>query len=86
MAEPQEERPTSNAGAVIKSTIERIEHLNEEIKVLNDDKRDIFAEAKGNGLDVKAIKTIISLRRQDASERQEQEAVVETYMQAMGML
>ena len=47
---------------------------------------DVFAEAKGNGFDVKALRTIVRLRKQDAGERAEQETILETYMQALGML
>jgi len=70
----------------IKSIIERVERLEEEKKGLGDDIRDIYAEAKGNGLDVKALRTIVRMRKQDPSERQEQEAILEIYMHAMGML
>jgi hypothetical protein len=51
-----------------------------------DDFRDVYAEAKGNGFDVKALRTIVRLRKQDANERAEQETILETYMQALGML
>jgi uncharacterized protein (UPF0335 family) len=66
--------------------IERIERLEEEKKGIADDIRDVYAEAKGNGYDVKALRTIIRLRKQDANERAEQETILETYMQALGML
>jgi uncharacterized protein (UPF0335 family) len=48
--------------------------------------RDIYAEAKGNGYDVKALRTIVRLRKMDANDRQEAETILETYMQALGML
>ena len=70
----------------LKSFVARIERLEEEIKALNDDKRDVYAEAKANGFDVKALKHVISLRRQDVETRKEHEAIVEVYMQALGML
>lgn len=70
----------------LKALIERIERLEEEKKTIADDIRDVYAEAKGNGYDVKALRTIVRMRRQDANERQEQETILETYMQAMGML
>ena len=66
--------------------IERIERLEEEKKTISDDIRDVYAEAKGNGFDVKALRTIVRLRKQDEGERQEQETILETYMQALGML
>jgi uncharacterized protein (UPF0335 family) len=70
----------------LKSIIERIERLEEEKKAISDDIKDVYGEAKGNGFDVKALRTIIRLRKQDADERQEQETILETYMQALGML
>jgi uncharacterized protein (UPF0335 family) len=70
----------------LKAVVERIERLEEEKKALADDIRDVYAEAKGNGYDVKALRTIIRLRKQDKAERQEHEAVLETYMHALGML
>lgn len=70
----------------LKAFVERIERLEEEKKALSDDIRDVFAEAKGNGFDVKALRTIIRLRRQDHDERQEQEAIIDLYMQALGMM
>ena len=70
----------------LKAIIERIEHLEEEKKAISDDIRDVYAEAKGNGYDVKALRTIVRMRKQDANERAEQETILETYMQALGML
>ncbi len=70
----------------LKAFVERVERLEEEKKALADDIRDVFAEAKGNGFDVKALRTVIKLRRQDINERKEAEAILETYMAALGML
>ena len=70
----------------LKAFIERIERLEEEKKTIADDIRDVYAEAKGNGFDVKALRTIVRLRKQDADERKEHEAVLETYMHALGMI
>ena len=70
----------------LRAIVERIERLEEEKKTISDDVRDIYAEAKGNGYDVKALRTIVRLRKQDANERAEQETILETYMQALGML
>jgi uncharacterized protein (UPF0335 family) len=70
----------------LKSIIERIERLEEEKKTISDDVRDVYTEAKGNGFDVKALRTIVRMRKQDANERQEQETILEMYMQALGML
>jgi len=70
----------------LKAIIERIERLEEEKKQISDDIRDVYAEAKGNGFDVKALRAIVKMRKQDPNERQEQETILETYMQALGML
>jgi uncharacterized protein (UPF0335 family) len=70
----------------LKAIIERVERLEEEKKTISDDIRDVYAEAKGNGFDVKALRTIVRLRKQDENERAEQETILETYMQALGML
>jgi uncharacterized protein (UPF0335 family) len=70
----------------LKAIIERIERLEEEKKTISDDIRDVYAEAKGNGFDVKALRTIVRLRKQDANERAEEETILETYMLALGML
>jgi uncharacterized protein (UPF0335 family) len=66
--------------------IERIEKLEEEKKAISDDIKDVFAEAKGNGYDVKALRAVIRIRKQDKDERMEQEAILETYLHALGML
>lgn len=78
--------PAGFAKDQLRSFVERVERLEEEIKALNSDKRDIFAEAKSNGFDVDAIKAILKIRRQDADERHEHDAIVELYAQALGMM
>ena len=70
----------------LKAFVERVERLEEEKKAIADDIKDVYAEAKGNGFDVKALRTIIRLRKQDADERREQETILETDMHALGML
>ena len=70
----------------LKAIIERIERLEEEKKTISDDIRDVYAEAKGNGFEVKALRTIVRMRKQDADERKEHETILETYMHALGML
>lgn len=70
----------------LKALVERIERMEEEKAIIAADIRDVYAEAKGNGFDVKALRTIIRLRKQDANERAEHEAILETYMVALGML
>ena len=70
----------------LKSIIGRVEKLEEEKQTISADIKDVFAEAKGNGFDVKAIRSIIKLRKQDAQEREEAETILDTYMRALGML
>jgi uncharacterized protein (UPF0335 family) len=70
----------------LKAFVERVERLEEEKKAIADDIRDVYAEAKVNGFDVKALHTVVRLRKQDVNERREQEAILETYLQALGML
>ncbi len=77
---------TSFAKDQLKAIIERIERLEEEKKTFSDDIKDVFVEAKSNGFDVKALRTIIRMRKQDANERQEAETILETYMQALDMI
>jgi uncharacterized protein (UPF0335 family) len=74
------------ANKQLKVIVERIERLETDKKAISDDIRDVFAEAKGNGYDVKALRKIIAMRKLDANERQETETILETYMQALGML
>lgn len=74
------------AKAHLKAFVERVERLEEEKKAIADDIRDVYAEAKSNGFDVKALRAIIRLRKQDTSERLEHEAIIDTYMHALGML
>ena len=82
----QDEPATKFAKDQLKAIIERIERLEEEKKTISDDIRDVYAEAKGNGFDVKVLRTIVRMRKQDVDERKEEEAVLETYMHALGML
>lgn len=70
----------------LKAFVERVEKLEEEKKAISDDVRDVYAEAKANGYDTKALRTVVKLRKLDVNERKEQEAVLETYMHALGML
>ena len=74
------------AGERLRSLIERIERLEEEKRTLSADIKEVYAEAKGTGFDVKALRTIVRLRKQDVDERREQETILETYMHALGML
>jgi uncharacterized protein (UPF0335 family) len=83
----EEEQPAHRfAKDQLKAFVERVERLEEEKKAIADDIRDVYAEAKGNGFDVKALRVIVRLRKEDADERREHETIVETYMHALGML
>lgn len=77
---------TSIARDQLRTVVERIERLEEEKKAIADDIRDVYAEAKGNGFDVKTIRTVVRLRKLEPSERQEQEAMLDLYLSALGML
>jgi uncharacterized protein (UPF0335 family) len=75
-----------NSNQQLKSIVERVENVNEQIKGLTDDRGDIFKEAKGNGFDVKALRTIIRLRAMNPDDIAAQEAILDTYKSALGML
>jgi uncharacterized protein (UPF0335 family) len=77
--------PASFAKDQLKSIVERIERLEEEKQALSDDIKEVYAEAKGNGFDTRTLRTLVRLRKQDSNERHEQEALLELYMQALGM-
>jgi uncharacterized protein (UPF0335 family) len=73
------------AGERLKSFIERVERLEEEKKALAEDIKEVFAEAKGVGFDVKTMRQILKLRRMDKDDVDEQEALLDTYLRALGM-
>jgi uncharacterized protein (UPF0335 family) len=75
----------SIAADQLKAFVERIERLEEEKAALASDIRDVYAEAKGNGFDIKILRKVIGLRKKDRDERMEEEAVLDLYMQALGM-
>lgn len=85
-AKPRESKAGGVAAAQLRTFVERIERLNEEKRSLADDIKDVFAEAKGNGFDTKAMRKIIAERKMDAAERQEFESVLDIYRHALGML
>ena len=70
-------------GCKICAFVERIENLDSEIQELNEQKKEVFAEAKGEGFDVKILKEIVKLRKQDEEERDERESMLDLYMRAM---
>jgi uncharacterized protein (UPF0335 family) len=74
------------AGERLRSFIQRIERMAEEKASIGADIREVFAEAKSNGFDPKIMRQVIKLRKMDAADRQEQEALLATYMSALGML
>ena len=65
--------------------IERIERLEEDKKTVSDEIKDVYAEAKGTGYDVKVVRKIVSIRKQDQDKRREEEEILELYLQALGM-
>ena len=71
------------AGDRIRSFVERIEQLDTELQEINEQKKEVFAEAKGEGFDVKVLKEIIRLRKQDQEERDEHETLLDVYLRAM---
>lgn len=70
----------------LRAFIERIERLEEEKKTIADDIKDVYGEAKGTGFDTKILRKVIAIRKQDKEERMEQEAILDTYLQALGMI
>src|SRR4026208_1505414 len=90
MSAVEQEKPeaakTRFAKDQLKAFVERIERLEEEKKGLADDIRDVFAEAKGQGFDTKIMRQVIRLRKKDSAERQEEEALLDLYLHALGMI
>lgn len=77
--------PAGFAAGELKAFVERIERLEEEKQALQDDIKDIYAEAKGTGFDVKILRQVVRIRKQDKADREEQEALLDLYLQALGM-
>ena len=75
--------PTEIAGDQLRTIVERIENVDEEIRELTEAKKEIFQEAKGNGYDVKVLREVLKVRKQDAKERDEMETLLDIYLQAM---
>lgn len=80
-----EEKPSNIAGERLRSVIERIERLEEERKALASDIKDIYSEAKSAGFDVKVIRQLIRIRKQEPAEVEEQETLLDIYRRAIGM-
>lgn len=70
----------------LRAFIERVEKFEEEKRALAEDIRDVYAEAKGNGYDAKILRKIVSMRRMDRAQRDEEQAILDLYMSALGML
>ena len=85
-AAAKEQPATRFAKDHLKAFIERVEKLEEEKKAIAGDIRDVYAEAKANGFEVRALRTIVRMRKMDVDERKEQETILETYMHALGMI
>ena len=79
----------SDAGGIaadqLRAFIERIERIEEEKEVIGDDIKEVYSEAKGTGFDAKILRKVISLRKKQPHEREEEEAILDLYMQALGM-
>ena len=85
----KKEQPATDVGGIaaerLRQIVARIERLEEEKKALADDIKEVYAEAKGAGFDTKIIRQIIRVRKVEQADRQEQEALLDLYMQALGM-
>ncbi len=77
---------TSFAHGQLKSIVERIERLEEEKKTIAADIKEVYAEAKGNGFDTKILRKVVSLRKKEPSEREEEQSMLDLYMEALGMV
>ena len=84
MADEITETSQTVAAGQLRALIERIERLEEEKKTIADDIKEVYAEAKGNGYDVKVLRKVIALRKRDLDERKEEEAILDLYLQAVG--
>ena len=69
----------------LESIVDRIERINEEISERTEDRKDIFSEAKSRGFDIKALRTLVSIRKQDQNDVEAQDAILSVYKMAMGM-
>jgi uncharacterized protein (UPF0335 family) len=76
-------QPVGIAGDQLRAIVERIEHVEDEIKELTEAKKEIYLEAKGNGFDVKILREVIRLRKQDQKERDEQDSLLDAYLEAI---
>ena len=77
---------TTFAEGQLRAIVERIERLEEEKKTIAADIKEVYAEAKGNGYDIKILRKVISLRKKEPAERMEEEAMLDVYLSALGMM
>jgi len=77
---------TAVAQGQLKSIIERVERLEEEKKTIAADIKEVYAEAKANGFDTKTLRKVVTLRKKDRAEREEEEAMLDLYLNALGMI
>ena len=75
--------PVDVPGDQLRTIVERIEHIEKEISELNEDKKEIYQEAKSNGFDPKVLREVVRLRKQDQKEREEHESLLEVYLRAI---
>ena len=80
------ETKTSFAQGQLRSLVERIERLEEEKKTIAGDIKEVYAEAKGHGFDTKILRKVVSLRKKEATEREEEQSMLDLYMAALGMM
>jgi uncharacterized protein (UPF0335 family) len=83
--EVMEEGGSTVAAGQLRAFVERIERLEEDKKTVAEDIKEVYAELKGTGFDTKAVRTIVRLRKKDQAERQEEETILDLYMNALGM-
>jgi uncharacterized protein (UPF0335 family) len=84
-----EQKPVNHGGVAheqLRSVIERIERLEEEKAATSADIKEVYAEAKANGFDTATLRQVVRIRKQDKSERQEAESILELYLSALGMI
>jgi uncharacterized protein (UPF0335 family) len=80
------EEPENQSKIILETTIERIERLEEEKATIASKIKEVYAEVKGYGLDTRVLRKIVAIRKRDRDELMEEEAVLEIYMQALGMV
>ena len=86
MADDVTETSQTVAASQLRAFIERIERMEEEKKAIAEDIKEIYAEAKGNGFDVKILRKVIRIRKQDRAKRQEEDAILDLYLSAVGAI